>query len=241
MMMMETPKLRKFWALAKKAISKNEKVIRRWLWERYGVWSPHDLKYDDQEAVLAKLEEMANHGDEKITQDVWNNGQPIYCPQLDELVKEFAKRRNYQWRYTTPRGRKIVKNMTSYHLETLYKLLAYFTPAHIHELAELLARIAAAVRRNGEPETFAAIATFFEHDRKLRERRRLLQGQKLPIRYLQRLIRRIYGARKRMWEKMLREDLAENIAAVAFGAFRQAAYEATKEAAERQRRQSTRN
>jgi hypothetical protein len=44
-----------------------------------------------------------------------------------------------------------------------------------------------------------------------------------------------------MWEKMLREDLAENIAAVAFGAFRQASYEATKEAAERQRRQSTRN
>jgi hypothetical protein len=159
-MMMETKKLRKFWALAKKVISKDEEKIRRWLWERYGVWSPHDLKYDDQEVVLAKLEEMANHGDEKITQDVWNNGQPIYCPQLDELIKEFAKRRNYQWRYTTRRGRKIVKNMTSYHLETLYKLLAYFTPAYIHELAELLARIAAAVRRNGEPETFAARCRF---------------------------------------------------------------------------------
>jgi hypothetical protein len=44
-----------------------------------------------------------------------------------------------------------------------------------------------------------------------------------------------------MWEKMLREDLAENIAAAAFGAFRQTSYEAAKEAAERQRRQSTRN
>jgi len=234
-MMMETQKLRKFWALAKKAISKNEKVIRRWLWERYGVWSPHDLKLDDQEAVLAKLEEMANHGDEKITQDVWNNGQPLYCPQLDELIKEFAKRRNYQWRYTTPRGRKIVKNMTSYHLETLYKLLAYFTPCHIHELAELLARIAAAVRRNGEPETFAAIETFFDHDRKLRERRRLLQGQKLPIRYLQRLIRRIYAARKRMWEKMLREDLAEKMAEQATRAFASASSKAAREALEKRK------
>ena len=233
--MMETKKLRKFWALAKKAISKNEKVIRRWLWERYGVWSPHDLKYDDQEAALAKLEEMANHGDEKITQDVWNNGQPIYCPQLDELVKEFAKKRNYQWRYTTPRGRKIVKNMTSYHLETLYKLLAYFTPAHIHELAELLGRVAAAVRRNGEPETFAAIETFFEHDRKLRERRRLLQGQKLPIRYLQRLIRRIYAARKRMWEKLLREDLAEKMAEQATRAFASASVKAAREALEKRK------
>jgi hypothetical protein len=78
MMMMETPKLRKFWALAKKAISKNEKVIRRWLWERYGVWSPHDLKYDDQEAVLAKLEEMANHGDEKIPQASQLHGRAIF-------------------------------------------------------------------------------------------------------------------------------------------------------------------
>jgi hypothetical protein len=233
--MMETPKLRKFWALAKKVISKDEKKIRRWLWERYGVWSPHDLKYDDQEAVLAKLEEMANHGDEKITQDVWNNGQPIYCPQLDELIKEFAKRRNFQWRYTTRRGRKIVKNMTSYHLETLYKLLAYFTPAHIHELAELLARIAAAVRRNGEPETFAAIETFFEHDRKLRERRRLLPGQKLPIRYLQRLIRRIYAARKRMWEKLLREDLAEKMAEQATRAFASASSKAAREALEKRK------
>jgi hypothetical protein len=233
--MMETKKLRKFWALAKKVISKDEEKIRRWLWERYGVWSPHDLRYDDQEAVLAKLEEMANHGDEKITQDVWNNGQPLYCPQLDELIKEFAKRRNYQWRYTTPRGRKIVKNMTSYHLETLYKLLAYFTPAHIHELAELLARIAAAVRRNGEPETFAAIETFFEHDKKLRERRRLLQGQKLPIRYLQRLIRRIYAARKRMWEKLLREDLAEKMAEQATKAFASASSKAAREALEKRK------
>jgi hypothetical protein len=233
--MMETKKLRKFWALAKKVISKDEEKIRRWLWERYGVWSPHDLKYDDQEAVLAKLEEMANHGDEKITQDVWNNGQPIYCPQLDELVKEFAKRRNYQWRYTTRRGRKIVKNMTSYHLETLYKLLAYFTPAHIHELAELLGRIAAAVRRNGEPETFAAIETFFEHDKKLRERRRLLQGQKLPIRYLQRLIRRIYAARKRMWEKLLKEDLAEKMAEQATRSFASASVKAAREALEKRK------
>jgi hypothetical protein len=233
--MMETKKLRKFWTLAKKVISKDEEKIRRWLWERYGVWSPHDLKFDDQEAVLAKLEEMANHGDEKITQDVWNNGQPLYCPQLDELVKEFAKRRNYQWRYTTPKGRKIVKNMTSYHLETLYKLLAYFTPAHIHELAELLARIAAAVRRNGEPETFAAIETFFEHDRKLRERRRLLPGQKLPIRYLQRLIRRIYAARKRMWEKLLKEDLAEKMAEQATRAFASASSKAAREALEKRK------
>jgi hypothetical protein len=206
--MMETKKLRKFWALAKKVISKDEAKIRRWLWERYGVWSPHDLKYDDQEAVLAKLEAMADGGsDERITQDVWNNGQPVYCPQLDELIKEFARRRNWQWRYVTPRKYKIVRNMTSYHLETLYKLLAYFTPCHLHELAEILARIAAAVRRNGLPEVFGAIETFFEHDRKLRERRRLLQGQKLPIRYLQRLIRRIYAARKRMWEKMLKKTL----------------------------------
>jgi len=238
---METKKLRKFWALAKKVISKDEEKIRRWLWERYGVWSPHDLKYDDQEAVLAKLEEMANHGDEKITQDVWNNGQPLYCPQLDELIKEFAKRRNYQWRYTTRRGRKIVKNMTSYHLETLYKLLAYFTPAHIHELAELLARIAAAVRRNGEPETFAAIETFFEHDPQLRERRRLLQGQKLPIRYLQRLIRRIYAARKRMWEKLLKEDLAEKMAEQATRAFASASSKAAAEALERRRQIATGN
>ena len=239
--MMETPKLRKFWALAKKVISKDEEKIRRWLWERYGVWSPHDLKYDDQEAVLAKLEEMANHGDERVTWDVWNNGQPLYCPQLEELVKEFAKRRNYQWRYTTRRGRKVVKNMTSYHLETLYKLLAYFTPAHIHELAELLARIAAAVRRNGEPETFAAIETFFEHDRKLRERRRLLQGQKLPIRYLQRLIRRIYAARKRMWEKLLKEDLAEKMAEQATRAFASASSKAAAEALERRRQIATGN
>jgi hypothetical protein len=242
MMMMETPKLRKFWALAKKAISKNEKVIRRWLWERYGVWSPHDLKLDDQEAVLAKLEMMADGKDEKITFPVWRpDGQVLFCPQIDELLKDFAKRRNWQWRYTTPSGRKIVKDITPHHLATLYQLLAYFTPCHIHELAELLGRIAAAVRRNGEPETFAAIETFFQHDKKLRKKKRLEPHQRLPIRYLNRLIRRIYGARKRMWEKMLREDLAENIAAVAFGAFRQASYEATKEAAERQRRQSTRN
>jgi len=239
--MMETQKLRKFWALAKKVISKDEAKIRRWLWERYGVWSPHDLKYDDQEAVLAKLEAMADGGGEKITQDVWNNGQPIYCPQLDELIKEFARRRNYQWRYVTPRGKRIVRNMTSYHLETLYKLLAYFTPCHLHELAELLARIAAAVRRNGLPEVFGAIETFFEHDRKLRERRRLLQGQKLPIRYLQRLIRRIYAARKRMWEKLLREDLAEKMAEQATRAFASASSKAAKEALERRRQIATGN
>ena len=233
--MMETKKLRKFWALAKKVISKDEKRIRQWLWERYGVWSPHDLKYDDQEAVLAKLEAMANGGGEKITQDVWNNGQPIYCPQLDELVKEFARRRNWQWRYVTPRGRRIVRDMTSYHLETLYKLLAYFTPVHLHELAEILAKVAAAVRRNGLPEVFGAIETFFEHDRKLRERRRLLRGQKLPIRYLQRLIRRIYASRKRMWEKMLREDLAEKMAEQATRAFMGATKKAAREALERRR------
>ena len=238
---METAKLRKFWALAKNIIGKDEKRIRQWLWERYGVWSPHDLKYDDQEAVLAKLEAMANGGGEKITQDVWNNGQPIYCPQLDELVKEFARRRNWQWRYVTPRGRRIVHNMTSYHLETLYKLLAYFTPAHIHELAEILARIAAAVRRNGLHETFGAIETFFEHDRKLRERRRLLRDQKLPIRYLQRLIRRIYAARKRMWEKMLREDLAEKMAEQAMRAFTSASSKAAREALERRRSIATDN
>jgi len=234
--MMETKKLRKFWALAKKVISKDEEKIRRWLWERYGVWSPHDLKYDDQEAVLAKLEEMANNGDEKITQDVWNNGQPIYCPQLDELIKEFARRRNWKWRYVTPRKYRIVHNMTSYHLETLYKLLAYFTPAHLHELTEILARIAAAVRRNGLHEVFGAIETFFEHDRKLRERRRLQPGQKLPIRYLQRLIRRIYSARKRMWEKMLKEDLAEKMAEQATKAFMSTTNKAANEALERRRR-----
>jgi len=234
--MMEKQKLKKFWALAKKVISKDEEKIRRWLWERYGVWSPHDLKYDDQEAVLAKLEALADGGSERITQDVWNNGQPIYCPQLDELIKEFARRRNWQWRYTTPSKKRIIRNMTSYHLETLYKLLAYFTPNYIHELAEILARIAAAVRRNGLPETFGAIETFFEHDRKLRERRRLLQGQKLPIRYLQRLIRRIYAARKRMWEKLLREDLAEKMAEQATRAFASASSKAAKEALERRKR-----
>jgi len=231
--MMETKKLRKFWALAKKVISKDEVKIRRWLWEWCGVWSPHDLRDDDQEAVLAKLEEMADWGSEKITQDVWNNGQPIYCPQLDELIKEFARRRNWQWRYVTPRKHKIVRDMTSYHLETLYKLLAYFTPAHLHELAEILARIAAAVRRNGLHETFGAIETFFEHDRKLRERRRLQPGQKLPIRYLQRLIRRIYAARKRMWEKMLKEDLAEKMAEQATKALTSASRKAAREALER--------
>jgi len=231
--MMETKKLRKFWALAKKVISKDEAKIRQWLWERYGCWSPHDLKYDDQEAVLAKLEAMAERGSEKITQDVWNNGQVIYCPQIDELIKEFARRRNWQWRYVTPRKHKIVRDMTSYHLETLYKLLAYFTPTHLHELAEILARIAASVRRNGLHETFGAIETFFEHHYKLLQKRRLQPGQKLPIRYLQRLIRRIYAARKRMWEKMLKEDLAEKMAEQATKALTSVSRKAAREVLER--------
>lgn len=234
--MMEKQKLKKFWALAKKVISKNEEVVRRWLWSHYYVWSPHDLKFDDQDAVIARLEEMQRSGKERVEIDCWNNGQPYECPQLRELVYEFAKRRNFQWRYKTSGGRQIIRNMTDYDLETLYKLLAYFTPCHLHEAAELLARIAASVRRNGLSETFAAIETFFEHHNKLRQKGRLQQGQKLPIRYLQRLIRRIYAARKRMWEKLLREDLAEKMAEQATRALTRASNEAAREALERRRK-----
>ena len=236
--MMETQKLRKFWALAKKAISKDETKIRRWLWERYGVWSPHDLKYDDQVEVLVRLQAMADRENEKITQDVWNNGQPIYCPQLDELIKEFARRRNWQWRYTAPGNRKIVEDMTSYHLETLYKLLAYFTPGHLIELREILARIAASVRRNGLDETFGAIKTFFDHDRKRRKKRLLQPGEKLHIRFLKKIIRGIYARRKRMWEKMLKEDLAEKMAEQAMRTLMGVANKAAREALERKQIQN---
>lgn len=234
--MMETKKLKAFWVMAKKVISKDEAEIRKWLYDHYKVWSPHDLKPDQQDAVLARLEYLQS-ADAVITMDVWNDGKVSDCPQLHELLKEFCERRNWKWR---SKGG-IVKQITEKDYQLLYKLLAYFTPCHLADAADLLARINASVRRNGYSETIAAILTFFDYHERL-NRKRIIPGQKKITKlFLYRLIRRIYAARKRFWERLVREDLADNIAKVAIQGFAQATQEAAREAIERRRRLSAGN
>lgn len=229
--MMETKKLRAFWALAKKVVSRDEKEIRKWLYDHYKVWSPHDLKPDQQDAVLARLE-MLQSKDGMIEVNVWNDGEILDCPQLHELLREFFNRRNWKWH---SKGG-IVKLITERDYELLYKLLAYFTPCHLADAADLLARINASVRRNGYSETIAAILTFFDYHEKLNRKRTIPAQKKIKKEFLYRLIRRIYAARKRFYERLIREDLANNIAKVAIGGFAQATREAAKEAIERRRR-----
>lgn len=229
--MMNKGKLKAFWSLAKKAIGKDETKIRKWLYEHYKVWSPHDLKPDQQDAVLARLEALQSR-DGMITVDVWNNGDIVFCPQLHDLLNEFCRRR--QWKWHSKGG--VIKNITEEDFQLLYKLLAYFTPCHLADSADLLARINASIRRNGYSETMAAILTFFDYHEKLNRRRYIPGEKKLGKEFLLRLIRRIYAARRRFYERILRERLADNIAKVAMDEFARATREAAKEAIERRRR-----
>ncbi len=224
--MMETKKLRAFWALAKKVIGKDEKEIRKWLYDHYKVWSPHDLKPDQQDAVLARLE-MLQSKDGMIEVNVWNDGEILDCPQLHELLREFFNRRNWKWH---SKGG-IAKQITERDYELLYKLLAYFTPCHLADAADLLARINASIRRNGYSETIAAILTFFDY----------FGTKENQKEFLYQMIRMIYAARKWFYERLIREDLANNIAKVAIGGFAQATREAAKEAIERRRSLSAGN
>lgn len=234
--MMDKKKLKAFWTLAKKVIGKDETEIRKWLYDHYKVWSPHDLKPDQQDAVLARLE-MLQSKDGMITMDVWNDGQVVYCPQLDELLKSFCERRKWKWH---SKGG-VIKRISERDYQLLYKLLAYFTPCHLADAADLLARINASVRRNGHSETIAAILTFFDYHERLNRKRTIPAQKKLAKDFLLRLIRRIYAARKRFYDRLIRENLADNIAKVAIGGFAQASYEAAKEAIERRRKLSAGN
>ncbi|MCS7187600.1 MAG: hypothetical protein RMK89_11705 [Armatimonadota bacterium] len=230
--MMNKGKLKAFWSLAKKVIGKDEAKIRKWLHDHYKVWSPHDLKPDQQDAVLARLEMMQSK-DGLIAVDVWNEGKVFYCPQLHELLEDFCKRRNWQWH---SKGG-IVKRITENDFQLLYKLLAYFTPCHLADSADLLARINASIRRNGYSETMAAILTFFDYHEKFNKRKHTIPGEKkLGKEFLLRLIRRIYAARRRFYERILRERLADNIAKAAMSEFARATKEAAKEAIERRRK-----
>ncbi|MCS7188025.1 MAG: hypothetical protein RMK89_13895, partial [Armatimonadota bacterium] len=81
------------------------------------------------------------------------------------------------------------------------------------------------------------LLTFFDYHKKFNLRKHTVPGEKkLRKEFLLRLIRRIYAARRRFYERILRENLADNIAKVAMRGFVQATREAAKEAIERRRR-----
>ncbi len=214
--MMTMKELRLFWALAKKKFKGDEKQVREWLFRRYGVYSPHDLKDDEKHAVLEYLR-AAEH-------DYYIADYPEN-PILDDLLKEWLRERDYALRHKFKSGEVRVYPLSQEEINLLRDVLCYFTPAMASELRALLAHIETFVWKDGWTEVKAVLKTFLEDARRLTTPLR-----KLPPRYLIRMLKAIRGARKRMWTKILEERLADRIAKEAFQRFSEATSEVVQKA-----------
>ncbi len=208
--MMTNEQLRMFWALAKKKFG-DEKEVRQWLFRRFGVWSPHDLRDDEKHAALEYLR-AAEH-------DYYIASHPDN-PVLDDLVREWLRERDFALKHKFKSGQVKVYPLSQEEIKLLRDVLHYFTPAMASELVALLAHIETFVWKDGWTEVRAVLKTFLEDARRLTTPLR-----KLPPRYLIRMLKAIRGARKRMWTKILEERLADKIAEEAFQRFSEATSE----------------
>lgn len=124
--------------------------------------------------------------------------------------------------------------------DSLYRLLSYFTPSSVSDLADLLGRIKETVKRHGLTETLAAIKTFFDHHEKM-NKKSIVKGRKLPRKYFLRLLKAIPAARQRMWRQLLAKDIASRMADMAVKSFAKATTEAAREAIARRQKLSAGN
>lgn len=204
--MMTVKQLRKFWSLAKKAIG-DEKEVREWLFRQFGVFSPHDLKESDRQAVFAYLEEAEK--------DYYMSNHPNN-PLLDELLMDWLRERNFKLKMKGKDGWEGHHLVTQEDIELLKKVLHYFTPCMASELKFLLAQIEYFTLRIHWTAVKTVLQMFLEHTQKVR---RTYSFEKLPPRYLLRLLRGRLGREKRVWQKWIQEEIDKRLAKEVVDAF----------------------